>query len=183
LKRLAVNARLGATALYEALEGSGPLELALDEPPGDVSREALLLSAARRDWPLVVRFEGTLATPLAELAVIATLSEHGAEARLDLRGALLAPFLLRVGTPALARLVLAHGPLLPASSLLLSAHRHEGRSPLALCLAVDLLRAAPRSEANAFAREKAAFAFALASPDRLEGIAAFRGKRAPRFHW
>jgi hypothetical protein len=183
LKRLTVDTRLAPETLYEALEATGPLELVLAEPPEDVSREALLLSAARRFWPLVVRFEGTLSTPFAELAALSTLAEHPADARLDLRGALLTPFIFRIGARELARHAVAHGPLLPASALLLSARAREGRSPLALSLAMELLRAAPRSDANAFAREKAAFAFALASPDRLEGIAAFRSRRPPRFDW
>lgn len=182
MRRLDVDSS-SASGLLHALRAREPLELALRAAPA-LPRLELLLAATSFPGVLLVSFEGDVSSPLVELAALSLAARFPAGARLDLRGALLAPLVWRVGAVALRRIVAGDGPLVPAVAVL-TAPRPPGthRSPLALALAEEALRAPLRGRREAMARELALFGLALSAPDRVEGVRAFRERRRPEFDW
>lgn len=172
-----------ASGLLHALRAREPLELVLRAAPA-LPRLELLLAASEFPGVLLVSFDRDLATPLAELAGLSLAARFPEGARLDLRGALLAPLVARVGAAALRRIVAREGPIVPAGAVL-STPGFPGthRSPLALALAEEALRAPRRDRREAMARELALFGLALSAADRVEGVRAFRERRRPEFDW
>jgi len=181
VRRLEVTSALAGTELRAALEERGPLLLELRSAPEAVSRAELLGAAARAEALILARFDGTLATPLAELALLAHAGEFGSDARLDLSDSLLAPLVFRVGF-AEARRILARGLTMAAADVVPRFGGSRGRSADAVRIAEGLL-AGTGSPRELLAAERAAFALVMALPDRSEGLLAFRQKRAPAFDW
>ncbi len=173
-------------ALEEALETASPVGIDLAGTPRSLGRRELLLLLARRGGIAVARLAGTVATPLAEAALLCDEALFPEGTRLDLEGALLSPIVYRLGAPS-ARVVLARfGSSVPARAVL---RPHDPvasarRSPAALAAALSLLEGSRYGgEAAALAREKAAFRTVMSHPDRDEGVLAFRERRPPRFDW
>jgi hypothetical protein len=180
LRELVLGPALSPDVLFEALSRAGPLRLEL-RGSRPIPRLPLLLAAARAEALLVVRFAGTLASPLSELALLAHAAEAAEGARLDLSGALLAPLVFRVGHER-ARRLLSNGPVLDAASVLPRFGGPAGRSASAIRLVSELLASSGSTRAL-LARERAAFELVMALPDRVEGIRAFRERRPPAFDW
>jgi enoyl-CoA hydratase/carnithine racemase len=168
-------------------QASGPLLLDLPEHPAwavdPAATASILGSLASFDGVLIYRFEGTLRTPLVEIALLSHECLFPSDAKLDLRGARLTPLVARLGPRAAFRLLALEGPLLPASHVLRAAGLDGSRSPLAVRSALELLSPPFRSRRAAFAAELARFRLTLSAPDRLEGVRAFREKRPARFDW
>jgi len=150
--------------------------------PLGLTRLDLLLAANRFDGALLTSFSGALATPLVELACLGLGATWPDGARLDFRRALLSPLVARVGRGRATGL-LASGALLEPGDVLLRLGADPARSPRALALVRSLLIPSGGGARGALAKERVAFAHVMALPDRLEGVAAFRERRPPRFDW
>ena len=184
MRGLVLSAATSAAELHEALRPPTALFLLLEGAPRRVGREELLSEVSRRGGVTVARFSGTLRTPLAEVALLCDEAEWEGDGFLDLSGALLSPLLARAGVRPARTLLARHGPVLPAGAVLRVGDRSGRRSPTALGLVLGLLDASRfGGESAALAREKAAFRTVMALADRDEGVAAFRGRRPPRFDW
>ena len=180
MRRIVVDEATQLPELERTL-AQGPAELLLEAAPRAAGRLDLLRAAAGAPGPLVARFEGDLATPLAELVLACAFARFPAGAALDLRGALLSPLLVRHGARGAMRLLALYGARLPAEAALGRPVEHlSSSSPLALRLARELLEPPHR---GVLPRERAAFALVMAAGDRDEGIRAFRERRPPLFVW
>lgn len=174
-----VCAETDAPALERAL-ASGPVELLLEGAPA-IPRAELVALVGAAGGPVLARLSGDAATPLAEAALASFAARYPEGAALELAGALLSPLLLRHGYRGALRLLARFGTRIPcAEALGPSAGALEGRSPLALRLARELLAGPVRGR---LARERVAFALVMAGNDREEGIRAFHERRPPRFAW
>lgn len=184
MKEIAVTSALTLQSLESELANGGPVLLDLISPPEGCDRLDLLRRVTRSLGPLVVRFSGVLKTPLAEVAGLAAEAEWKPGSLLDLRGALLTPFLWQKGDASLFRLIARHGPLIEPGELLSAHPGTMGRSPAALGLALWLIEDGRGSSKRlALARELAAFRFVMGLPDRAEGVKAFLEKRPSGFGW
>ena len=181
MRRLVVSASTDAEELRRELGRSGPLLLVLEGAPRALSREELLGAVAGADALLLVRFIGTLESPLAEVALLADLAELSGDESLDLSRALLTPLLVRVG-PARARRLLAKGPVLAARDVLMPFGGPRGRSAAALSVVSGLLDSVGGPRVR-LAEERAAFSFVMTTGDKREGVRAFHEKRPPLFDW
>jgi hypothetical protein len=181
VRHLRIHAETNAEELRREVQRSGPLLLELEGAPRDLSREELLIEAACAEALLLVRFAGTLRSPLAELALLALAAELSGGERLDLSDALLTPLLSRLGL-AEARRMLAKGPVVDARDVVAPFRGPAERSAAVLSVVRGLLasRGGPRA---LFAQERAAFSYVMALDDRREGVRAFHEKRPPSFDW
>jgi enoyl-CoA hydratase/carnithine racemase len=183
VKRLAIEASTSLEEIEETATGPGPFELDLREAPEGIPRLELLRLLMRARSPFVVTFRRTLVTPLVEIAGLASGGEWFGDVRLDLRGALLMPFLWSNGYREVKRALLEHGALVPPGRFI-RPHGGNRHSPRALGLLLELLDSGKESsERLALARELAAFRFVMTLPDREEGVKAFLEKRQPSFDW
>lgn len=179
-----LSRRSSGEDVRRALSLPSPLRLRLLAAPDELSREALLSAVASRACLLVARFEGTLATPLVETALLADEAEWVPGSALDVTGALLFPLAFRVGEAQSRRLLASTGAVLSPGSALRAFSSGQARSPVSLALSARLLDAGRRGGlAPALAREKAAFRLVMALADRNEGVRAFLERRPPRFDW
>jgi len=180
MRRLVLDGALDAGLLERELAKAGPLRLELTAAPR-TPRLDLLLAVVRAEALVLAAFERTLGSPLAEVALLSHAAEFPEGALLDLDGALLSPLVARVGV-ARARRLLARSAVMRADDALPRFPGPLARSAVAVRIASGLLASAA-PPAGLMALEKAAFAFAMALPDRAEGIRAFRERRPPAFDW
>ncbi len=184
MKTVRIVSELGLCDLARQLGGHEPLLLELANAPLSISRLDLLRAVCGVQAPLMARFGGELESPLVEIACLAIESEWEPQSRLNLKGALAAPLLFRIGECELVRLVARHGLSLDPGLVLRPFRGSAARSAVALNFALSLADASRAgSERNALARELAAFRFVMTLPDRVEGVRAFLEKRSPHFDW